>query len=78
MIDLVSFLFARFNVTFDDAVKRSVPPSALYIYIYYALFIDNIGCSFSCNNEAVLRASPSAGRVSFSFSVASRLGTFHN
>lgn len=33
VIDLVSFFFARFNVTFDDAVKRSVSPSALYLYI---------------------------------------------
>lgn len=35
VIDLVSLLFARFNVTsfFYNAVKRSVPPSALYVYV---------------------------------------------
>lgn len=49
VIDLGSFSFARFNVTFEDAVKneRSAPPSALYIITgSMVLSIGNIECSF--------------------------------
>lgn len=73
VIDLGSFSFARFNVTFEDAVKneRSAPPSALYIITgSMVLSIWKYRMFVSCDSGAVLRASPSAGRVSFSHSVA--------